>query len=94
MATYSTLTEARAAYLANADYADNGGDATKAAAFIVACRSMIALLPTDSRSGSVGAAFDVRLIRDELRQAEAVLASISTASGYGAVRGLDLSEFR
>ena len=73
MSTYSTLSEARTAYLANADYADGNGDTAKGRAFRAACRSLLVLLPEQASRGSTSTRMSIETIRKELDRVEAWL---------------------
>lgn len=96
MATYSTLPDARAAYLANADYAEVGS-AVKARAFIVACRALLILQPMRSMATSHQVEFNPSLIERELKEAKTWLALNGTnanTGGMGRAKYLDLSGMR
>jgi hypothetical protein len=84
----SDYSDAYAAYISNADY-DTEADATKAAAFISACRKLMLLMPKRARHGS-GEELEVdpATLRDELRGAQAWLARYRRA-----VKGPRLSDF-
>lgn len=79
--SYSTLNEARAAYLANADYADGAGDTTKAATFRTACRSLLVLLPQSVSSNATSMSFTVEKISAELDRVDRWIAGRSTTGG-------------
>jgi len=84
----SDYSDAQAAYLANADY-DTEADATKAAAFIAACRKLLLLIPKRSRHGSgEEIEIDPGVIRAGLQAAQSWLARYRRA-----VKGPRLSDF-
>lgn len=96
MATYSTLADARQAYLDNADYADVGSSA-KARAFIVACRSLLILQPSRSMATSHQVEFMPQLISAQLQEAKDWLAINDPAAagkGGGHKRYFDISGMR
>lgn len=75
MAAYTTLAEAQAAYLANADYADGAGDATKAATFRTACRSLLVLMPQTTGQGGSTLTMSMPQIAAELKTVDAWVAA-------------------
>lgn len=82
----SDFTDARAAYLANADYAETAS-VTKAKAFITACRKLIALLPTETASAENRTRSDenLRQLREEIKGAQQWLATNAVSTGGGVV---------
>lgn len=95
MATYTTLDEARDAYLANADFADSGGDVTKAQAFRSACRALLVLMPQSAGQGGANVTMSMAEISKQMAGVESFLAGQSDSS-EGAPRTIytDVSEFR
>jgi hypothetical protein len=93
VATYSTLTEARTGYLANADYAETG-DLTKAKNFASACRALLLLMPVSAQHSGEIAEFQPSLIADEMRKAQAWIAANDTANGSGDIRFFSFEGFR
>lgn len=91
----SDFTDARTAYLANADYAETGS-AVKAAAFVTACRKLIVLLPTATQEGESSSGFGGNLsqLRAEIDKAEGWLAANSTAPSVGGVVHASFENFR
>lgn len=85
------------AYGDNADW-DQAASATKAAAFVVACRHLLLRLPRLASQGSAQVAFSPDLIRKEMAAAQAYAAAAlsGTGSGTGAVsaRYADFRGFR
>jgi len=92
----SDFTDARTAYLANADYAETSS-AVKARAFVTACRKLIVLLPTESQGADSRTRMDenIRQFRAEIDEANAWLAvnDSATVTGGGVVES-DFSYFR
>ncbi|MCP4571485.1 MAG: hypothetical protein GY838_03970 [bacterium] len=88
----SDFSTAQTAYLANADY-DTEGDATKAAAFIAACRKLLLLVPRRARHGS-GEEYEIdpAVLRSELAEARSWLAASRRAAK--GPRFADCSNFR
>lgn len=78
----SDYSDARDAYLANADYAESAST-SKARAFITACRKLIVLLPSEVAGGSSRTRADenLRQFRAEMEQAQRWLASSGTSGG-------------
>lgn len=96
MATYSTLADARQAYLDNADYADVASP-SKARAFITACRSLLILQPARSMASSHQVEYQPSLIAQQLQEARDWLAiNDPTGGGNGAghKRYFDISGLR
>ena len=90
------LAAARTAYHDNADY-EQTADATKAAAFITACRRLLNLLPARAtRGGREGAEVEheLAIIRQELVDARRWLATCSAAATAGRVTSLSFENFR
>jgi|GEM_PF-2176599 len=83
----SDLETAKAAYLANADYATEQNE-TKCKAFVNACRKLLLLIPTtysrDNEAGGESYGFNPDVIRSELEKAEAFLASLKDVDSGGA----------
>ncbi len=90
MASYSTLADAKAAYLANADYADGGGDLAKAQAFRTACRALLLLLPQQTQQGTQMAMMNLLNLKAELDRAEVWIA----ARTQGRIVYADVRTFR
>jgi hypothetical protein len=91
----TALEEHQAAYLANADY-DEDGSLAKCRAFITACRSLLVCLPSRMARGQAGnLEWNVEVLKGELDRAQEWLALHDDAPIAGAaVRYLDLSAFR
>lgn len=95
MATYSTLATAKAAYLANTDYADGAGDAAKARAFRSACRALLVLLPAQAAHGGSSTTMSVQSVEAELARAERwIAAHDADAASAGRVIYADVGSFR
>jgi len=94
MSTIATLAEAKAAYLANADYADGSGDLTKAAAFRTACRSLLVLLPQTSASDRHSVTMSVAAIERELNLVQGWIQEHGGAIAAGRVVFGDTGDFR
>ena len=90
MATYSTFAEAEAAYLANLDWADSGGDTTKAEAFRSAIIALQHFVPQMATEGKVSSTFNVTALENRLREVSAFL----NAEDHCGVDYADLSEGR
>lgn len=95
----STLAQVQAEYENNADY-DSVASATKAKAFVVACRYLLGRLPSsmDHASGSGRQAIqrNLEVIQEQLKRAQAWVSSHGDAtvgSGAGA-RHLSIEDFR
>lgn len=94
LSSSSTLTEIKNAYLDNASYEEDGST-SKAAAFITACRMLLAKLPKRALHGGRNEIeLDLGQIRKELDQAKTWLATSSTAATGGGVRFNDFTSFR
>lgn len=99
MATYDSLTAARAAYLANTDYSDGLGDLTKAQAFRSACRALLALMPQQTSEDQQSISMSVSSIRLELTAVDTWIASqpasttVANSTGGGR-RVLDSAQIR
>jgi len=94
----STLDEIQASYADNASYEEDGA-ATKARAFITACRLLVLKLPKRSAVGGGGAGaqeleLDVPLIQGEMAAAKAWLAANDTATNTGQTKHVDFTDFR
>ena len=91
---YTTLADAKAAYLANAGY-EAASSRAQALAFVEACRALAVLLPSRSRAGRSGVEveMDPTLVSEEGRQARRWLGQGGGTSAPG-VRYADLSNFR
>ena len=87
----STDAEVIAAYEDNASW-EESGSATKAAAFVTACRFMVQRFPRMTSVDGVSSTWDLNLIRAEMERARRYVAS--ARSGSGSVRYLDLSGSR
>jgi len=75
----STLAQIKAAYADNASYIEDGS-ATKARAFITACRLLICQLPAKVLKGGSEVDLDVRLLADQIADAQAFLTQAAVAS--------------
>lgn len=78
----NSLQEVHAAYLANADYdlVDSVADGvTKAKAFVVAVRRLISFAQSSANQSS-SMSFDMRLLTDERKRAEAFIAVNDTGN--------------
>lgn len=80
MATYTNLSSAQAAYLANTDYADGAGDVTKAQTFRSACRALLVLLPQILSQSGVQRGMNMTNIKEELKAVDGWLASNNAAT--------------
>ena len=92
MPSSADLQAVHQAYLDNADY-DQVGSATKAAAFIVAVRRLIGLLPQRQQHGGIGGEslqFDLRILKEQLKDATDFVAAAPILGG-GGFTYLDLS---
>lgn len=89
----TTLAEAKAEYLGNASYAENGS-VTQAKAFVSACRALIVLLPARSMAGGKSADFSIADVRAEKEKAETWIGSNNSAAGSARVRHFDFSDIR
>jgi len=95
MATYSTLAEAKAGYLANSDYDAGSGDATKAGAFRTACRALLVLLPSTAASDRQSVSLDVGRVAAELDKVDAWIRDTgASAAPGGRVIYSDTRDFR
>lgn len=95
LSSASTAAEVRAAYMDNASYEEDGS-ATKAAAFITACRLLLLMMPKLINQGSAQLATSPDQIRAEMTRAQAWYATNAetSAGGNGSVRYADLRDFR
>lgn len=95
----SEFSDATAAYLANADYAEVGS-ATKARSFVTACRKLILLASTEIQKDNNRQRYDenLRQFRAEIDKAEQWLsssaASSATGGGNGGVLHTSFEDFR
>lgn len=96
LSSTSTTAEIKAAYDDNASYEEDGS-ATKARAFITACRLLLRRLPVQvgrSGRGSEEVRLDPDLLRRQLEDAQVWLASSPDASDLGGVRHPSFANFR
>lgn len=89
----STLDQVKAAYDDNCSYQEDG-DATKCAAFITAATMLLRRLPLEASKEGQSLRLSLDLIRAELKQARAWLATSSAAAAGGGVLYSDFSSFR
>lgn len=90
LSSVSTLDQIRDAYADNASYAEDSSVA-KARAFVTTCRILLLKLPKRAAHGRGNEVeLDPRLIADEMRRAQAWLAS----SADNSVKHVSLEEFR
>jgi hypothetical protein len=93
MSDATNLADAKAAHYENADYEETG-DATKARAFVTACRRLIGLLPARMTKGGreVGESeFDLQRLEQQLAAARLWLSTQASAavSGSSLVRYME-----
>lgn len=79
MATYTTLSDARTAALANADYASSGS-AAKARAFADAVRAILILLPSASSQQASSVTWSISDLREMLADAQNYAAQSASGS--------------
>jgi len=91
----SDYTDARDAYLANADYAETGST-DKAAAFVTACRKLIGLLPSEVQGGASRTRSDenLRQLREEISEAQQWIDAVGMAASSAAVVHTSFCNFR
>ena len=90
----STLAQIRAEYKDNADY-ESAGSATKANAFVVACRFLLIEIPAVSEHAkSARVEYEMTLIQNELNRALKWLATNPAASDSGGVFFSSFEGFR
>ena len=93
----STIAEITAAYLDNASYEEDD-DASKARAFVTACRLLLLMLPSRSRGGGSEVELDLVRIENQMQAAQSFLAvhpdGAAAGSGGGLVRYSDFTDFR
>lgn len=88
----STLDQIKDAYADNASYAEDGS-ATKAKAFITACRLLLLKLPNVASKGGESLEFDRSLLRDQIEDASRFVAANDTGTGTGRVGILSVRGF-
>ncbi|HOX08178.1 MAG TPA: hypothetical protein PK280_17415 [Planctomycetota bacterium] len=93
MASYTTLDAARAAYLANADYADGAGDLAKAQDFRSACRALLVLMPQSAGQGGSNVTMSMAEVAKQLAAAESFVGTKASATAPRAIY-TNVSEFR
>lgn len=94
LSSASSVTQIKAAYADNASYAEDNS-ASKAAAFITACRLLILKLPSRAKQGAgFEVELDLTLIRSEMAEAKRWLDIHGTSSASGGVRHADFATFR
>lgn len=93
----STYADAKAAYQDNASY-DLQGDTDMCRMFIDACRHLVLLMDTRSRSGDSESEFDASQLRKEIDEAKSWLAAndatATTSQAAGRVVFRDFGNFR
>lgn len=89
----STLDQVKAAYDDNCSYQEDN-DATKCAAFITACTMLLRRLPLEASKEGQTLRLQLDLLKQELRQARAWLATSSASAAGGGVLFSDFSNFR
>lgn len=92
LSSTSTDAEVWASYDDNASFEEDGS-ATKAAAFVTACRILLRRRPVSTSVDGTTVAFDPGAISDEMMRAQKWLAS-NRNSGAGGVRYIDFSGVR
>lgn len=94
--TYTTLSDARTAYLANVSYRNGSGSVAMAEKFAAACRSLLVLQPSRSAQEGDLAEFPEHIIRDELATVEKWLDSNDSARSDASVKtvNVDLRQVR
>lgn len=92
LSSSSTDAQVWAAYDDNASFEEDGS-ATKAAAFVTACRILLRRRPQSTSVDGTTISFDAGAISDEMMRAQKWLAS-HRSSGAGGVRFLDFSGVR
>lgn len=94
LSSASSLAQIKAAYADNASYAEDAS-ASKAAAFITACRLLLLKLPSRAKQGAgFEVELDLTLIRSEMTEAKRWLDIHGTSSAAGGVRHADFATFR
>jgi len=95
MATYSTFSAARTAYLSNADYADDG-DLDKARDFRSACRALLLLMPAETSNDATATRMSPQLIEKQLATVDQFIGDRlpAVADAVGRTMLVNMEDFR
>lgn len=93
LSSSSTWTEVKAAYDDNASYEEDGS-ASKARAFITACRIILRRLATRAQNGDQEVEFNTNLIQEEMKAAKTFVTTVDPSTNTGGVTFASFSDFR
>ena len=93
LSSSSTWAQVKAAYDDNASYEEDGS-ASKARAFVTACRIILRRLASRAANGDQEVEFDPKLIQSELNAARQYVATADPATHTGGVTFASFEDFR